>query len=143
MKLRNKKTGEIVEDSDILALLASSENDIPSYRSLAEFNDDWEDYEEPNEFWFINECGEVRKYKYNGECSYPIVEAKLIGNYFKTKEEAEKTVEKLKAWKRLKDKGFRFEGYKPYGTSITFTIAHMSYLAEHNMEDLELLFGDE
>lgn len=33
---------------------------------------------------------------------------KLIGNYFETKKAAEKAVKKLKAWKRLKDKGFRF-----------------------------------
>lgn len=33
---------------------------------------------------------------------------KEIGNYFETKEEAEKAVEKLKAWKRLKDAGFYF-----------------------------------
>lgn len=44
MKLRNKKTGEIVEDTDVLAILASSKNDMPLYRSLAKLNDDWEDY---------------------------------------------------------------------------------------------------
>lgn len=39
---------------------------------------------------------------------------KQIGNYFDTREEAEKAVEKLQAWKRLKDKGFKItlHGYK-------------------------------
>ena len=46
MKLRNKKTGEIVEDTDILAILACARNAMPIYRSLAELNEDWEDYEE-------------------------------------------------------------------------------------------------
>lgn len=34
-----------------------------------------------------------------------------IGNYFETREEAEKAAEKLKAWKRLKDKGFQITGW--------------------------------
>ena len=34
---------------------------------------------------------------------------KQIGNYFETEEEAEQAVEKLKAWKRLKDNGISFE----------------------------------
>ena len=48
MKLRNKKTGEIITKIDV-----SQDNesiwimDIPKiYRSLAELNADWEDYEE-------------------------------------------------------------------------------------------------
>ena len=47
MKLRNKKTGEIVEDTDILAILAYCKYDIPLYRSLAALNADWEDYTIP------------------------------------------------------------------------------------------------
>jgi hypothetical protein len=39
------------------------------------------------------------------------VARKAIGNYFETKEEAELAVEKLKAWKRLKDKGVKIIGY--------------------------------
>ena len=41
MKLRNKKTGEIVEATDF--------NIISDYNSLAELNEEWEDYEEPKE----------------------------------------------------------------------------------------------
>lgn len=45
MKLRNKKTGEIAEDTEILVILASMENVIPTYHSLTELNEEWEDYE--------------------------------------------------------------------------------------------------
>ena len=44
MKLRNKKTGQIIEHSDLNKLLSLYE--VPSYDSLAELNEDWEDYEE-------------------------------------------------------------------------------------------------
>lgn len=128
MKLRNKKTGEIRDVESLghekslrdkygpqitLSWNTEYENlgECRTYNSLAELNEEWEDYEEPNEFWFINDCGKIRKYEYNGGCSYPVVEAKLIGNYFETKEEAEKAVEKLKAFKRLKYKGFEIESW--------------------------------
>lgn len=45
MKLRNKKTGEIAEDTEILVIFASKENVIPTYHSLTELNEEWEDYE--------------------------------------------------------------------------------------------------
>lgn len=40
MKLRNKKTGEIWDIGKVLT------NDYPSYESLKQINEDWEDYEE-------------------------------------------------------------------------------------------------
>ena len=71
-----------------------------------------------------------------------------IGNYFDTREEAEKAVEKLKAWKRLKDKGFRFTGftYKDRGRMNELEI--YCQLGEppddiEDMEDVRLLFGGE
>lgn len=45
-----------------------------------------------------------------------------IGNCFKTKEEAEKAVEKLKAWKRLKDSGLKFKGWNKSNYDKTFCI---------------------
>ncbi len=42
MKLRNKKTGEIREDSDLGTMLIHY--DVPSYDSIAELCKDWEDY---------------------------------------------------------------------------------------------------
>lgn len=149
MKLRNKKTGEIVEATDF--------NIISEYNSLAELNADWEDYEEPiNPYWFINDLdGEPMKcdLKNCGKSNF-ISWGKLrkqIGNYFETREEAEKAVEKLKALKRLKDKGFKFIGVRTLGKVIDYDIpAPYNRVGFHDIndkdtkefyDDLRLLFG--
>lgn len=69
--------------------------------------EEWEDYEEPKEYWTIDwSCTGVTTYKDSGD---DIDEFnKSIGNYFETKDEAEKALEKLKALKILKNNGFRF-----------------------------------
>lgn len=81
MKLRNKKTGEIIDLSkgsitDVgygssiqLQALDRYNKPIWNYNSLAELNEVWEDYEEPKDLWIID---------------------------------AEKAVKKLEVWKRLK-----------------------------------------
>jgi hypothetical protein len=79
---------------------------------------------------------------------------KSIGNYFESKEEAEKAVEKLKAWKRLKDKGFKFLGVKGLDYAIDFEVnppyTHITFdeytATEEQKEfynDLMMLFGGE
>lgn len=45
-----------------------------------------------------------------------------IGNCFQTEEEAEKAVEKLKAWKRLKDSGLKFKDLNKSNYDKTFCI---------------------
>ena len=110
-------------------------------------DDKYEDVlEEPKGFWMINTVGIV-------ESTYglPINEVEMmkqIGNYFEDKEEAEKAVEKLEAWKRLKDHNLRIErgqrvfvnadnkltGQKPLFVVDTY---------EEVEEDLDLLFGGE
>ena len=45
-----------------------------------------------------------------------------IGNCFQTKDEAERVVEKLKAWKRLKDSGLKFKGWNKSNYDRTFYI---------------------
>ena len=115
--------------------------------SLADFIKEWEDYEEPKDFYFIHEDGSVHivqcklpKYRLRG--------FKQIGNYFETKEEAEKAVEKLKAWKRLKDNGFEFTGWKftPDMKHISGNFvridAKIPYIVANN-KDLDFLFGGE
>ena len=47
MKLRNKKTGEIQAVQHNVALLQFSSGKTSSYHSLAELNEDWEDYKDP------------------------------------------------------------------------------------------------
>lgn len=45
-----------------------------------------------------------------------------IGNCFQTEEEAERVVEKLKAWKRLKDSGLKFKDWNKINYDRTFCI---------------------
>ena len=103
MKLRNKKTGEIVEICKIIPEPFEARDF--SCNSLAELNEEWEDYEEPKTFWYMTAWGDVKEYSQD---QFAIKQKQEIGNYFETKEEAEKAVEKLKAIKILKDNGFRF-----------------------------------
>ena len=143
MKLRNKKTGELVDINLSIDML--DKDYITEYGSLEEFNKDWEDApEEPKKYWFIDAdfgiCGD----KYTGE---PPKYKYEIGNYFKTKEEAERAVEKLKAWKRLKDKGFRFSKDWVYRYDQPKVENHTYFelvaICEDGVrfDDLDLLFG--
>ena len=155
MKLINKKTGEIgkilkqlSEDNQLEVI---TDNKLYVVKSLAELNEEWEDYEEPkdNNYWYIDDFGRTQ---FSSEVLDEIEEhpnnwmaRKLFGNYFETKEEAEKAVEKLKAWKRLRDKGFKFEGWDNTDRS---TIHNFSlFVAIEDLEsinkDLDLLFGGE
>ena len=165
MKLRNKKTGEIVENAYIreshdfynkrtIAVFVRDGNRPPErvstgYESLAELNEEWEDYEEPlKEYWYIDADGKLICEPSDDKCKFDN-NCREIGNYFETKEEAELAVRKLKAWKRLKDKGFRFEWWKEadnrlqYNT-ITFNRFVYNYEDREQLrKDLDLLFCTE
>lgn len=133
MKIKNKKTGEIVEATDF--------NIISEYNSLAELNEEWEDYEEPKKFWFVDSAGEVQDTTYVTD--YDKTNLRKFGNYFETEEEAEKAVEKLKAWKRLKDKGFKFKDFGRLNDCATFIRATHDESWSELYDDLNLLFGGE
>lgn len=149
MKVRNKKTGEIRKAriaKEHLQLWSEGIGWI-DYDDLDYLAKYWERYEEPKEFWFVDSGGEVEEATYltdNDKSSL-----RSFGNYFETKEEAEKAVEKLKAWKRLKDAGFKFTTYDLYsGSSVKdktegeFAIgAECSGFVDN--KDLDLLFGGE
>ena len=161
MKLRNKKTGEIKEVivggypvSGKTEMWECSEMDfneetgyktIGTYTSLAELNEEWEDYEEPKEYWFMNSLGEVIRPSDTTDWVAEDDEYhKAIGNYFETREEAEKAVEKLKAWKWLKDKGFRFTGVEDVERAIRFEIPFRAGYGSCEAEvNLDFLFGGE
>jgi hypothetical protein len=120
MKLRNKKTDEVKEVivggypvTGKTKMWECDETDCNSmegyrllgtYETLAELNEEWEDYDDTKDHWCISFSGEAKQI-----CKYAdsddIVQCKEIGNYFETKEEAETALEVLKIWKRLKDKG--------------------------------------
>lgn len=136
MKLRNKKTGEIKEVEPIT---------IGGFRSLAALNEEWEDYEEPKEYWYIYadkpqraDCGDILEEDF-----------KAIGNYFETREEAEKAVEKLKTWHKLMDYwgtevlGWEIRDMPTGGNWQTVNVKLNVKTRKEPMELLDILFGGE
>ena len=149
MKLRNKKTGEIGHFTSTnwneIALIIMDDNGVQlaKYSSLAELNEEWEDApEEPKEYWYIDIDGRIMSDNVEDDTVKVMRE---IGNYFETKEEAGQAVEKLKAWKRLKDKGFVFKGVNEDDGSIKMGLSKGVKICEsvEFYEDMTLLFGGE
>ena len=153
MKLRNKKTGEIVEPCGINLINGRAfvrfDDEKGTFKfeahSLAELNAEWEDYEEPKEYWYIDINGEIMSDNVEDDT---VKVMRGIGNYFDTREEAEKAVEKLKAWKRLKDNGFKIKGWKFTPDMKQIEGNYVKIEAEVpqiliNEKDIDLLFGGE
>lgn len=140
MKLKNKKTGEIIDvyKGQILLHYNQGKKTI-QFKSIEEL-EDWEDYEEPKEYWYMSNDGAIIRQQIDEDTPWD-VNRREIGNYFETKEEAEKAVEKLKAVKRLKDKGFRFLDHidRDCGQGLT----RYEWSGYIDGEDLDLLFGDD
>lgn len=104
-------------------------------------------HEEP-EYWYIDTYEGTVIEKTVKHFELTDKEREEIGNYFETKEEAERAVEKLKAWKRLKDKGFRFTEWYPVdegspNLSIDANIGIPNEDIDNGDTDLNLLFGGE
>ena len=118
------------------------------FESLKGLNEMFEDYKEPKEHWIINSISGIETTD-RDETDEPGRAMIEIGNYFETREEAEKAVECLRAWKRLKDKGFRFKGWNTAFCEIDFDVPDSFYPIDGNMitneteKDLDLLFGGE
>lgn len=152
MKLRNKKTGVIatltMSNNDESLLLMVDGETLAYNVKLSELKE-WEDYEEPKTAWFIDPQGDIQEWR-DAECDDWTLE-KSIGNYFETKEEAERAVEKLKAWKRLKDTcNFRFTHWvidkEKAGGKICFRADNKMITfdeAKGFYNDFYLLFGGE
>lgn len=100
---------------------------------------DRKNYEEPKLRWYIGSSGVVHKEK-TTLYSEP---REIIGNSFETEEEAEKALEKIKAFKRLKDKGFRFRWIDMQTGQIkySFFLKKGQKLTREYEDDLLLLFG--
>ena len=154
MKLKNKKTNEEVEINIISDSLVVCHADGEMKKlNLSDLKDyeEVKDYKEPKMYWAISMYSEngVDDFKWSNGLFGDDVDKfnKEIGNYFDTREEAEKAVEKLKAWKRLKDKGVSFEvkviGRKWYlepkakPSQRTFDEAHDIH------KDIMIVFGGE
>lgn len=117
-------------------VMAYHKNTLERFPNILE---EWFEKIEPKEYWYIDPmvCGVYFTKIKNDEdlCEFN----KQIGNYFETKEEAEKAMEKLKAYNRLKDKGFRFIDHidRDSGQGMT----RYEWDGYVNGEDLDLLFG--
>ena len=138
MRLRNKKTGEIIRFYDGITLNGED------YDSLAELNDEWEDCDELKAYWYIDTfLYEIRTIGIGVNERLDDFN-KEIGNYFETEEEAEKAVEKLKAWKRLKDAGCKFVLDDNLAVRFVTPNATKIETAEQQKslsDDFKLLFG--
>lgn len=170
MKLRNKQTGEIVENAYIreshdfynkrtIAVFVRDGNHPPErvstgYETLAELNDEWEDYEETKEYWYLTGRGNV--------CCIEDIDNdfdrahKEIGNYFDSEKEAKRAVEKLKAMAKLNEFGFRFIDWEldmktvadgkiwfDVGINTEWDAERLLELKPEVKESLDILFGGE
>lgn len=152
MKLKNKKTGEIGDIAQtsnnaiivyypIVDGVAINPQHRAIYESLAELNREWEDYEEPKVYYYyIDNAGSVM---ITTDCGFRIDERREeLGNYFKTKVEAEQAIERLKAWKRLKDKELKAISLNICGDDFVANfklINHADY--SQSMDDFECILG--
>ena len=150
MKLKNKETGESYETTmPIVFNIKTSGGGEHTVicESIKILNERWEDVpEEPKKFWWINDRLTIYESEVRNDTIWLRDACKQIGNYFLSKEEAEKSVEKLKAWKRLKDKGFSIYswGYEfDMVDKPTQTIILRASAVDSNNTDLDLLFGGE
>lgn len=120
------------------------------YDSLAELNEEWEDYQESESFWYISSTGTPIKSEVSIYDPLEIHLMKRIGNYFESEEDVDDAVEKLVAWKRLKDNcGISFSGLnmdrkgRPVSVNLEFNNEGRTTFDEaaQNVKDLTLLFG--
>ena len=152
-KFRDKETGVegYLRANREIEYQIEDERGMPingSFKTLSELLEKWEEIdEEPKKYWFIAGRGVVEHALDTGDENDPFDKGhKEMGNYFETEEEAEKVVEKLKAWKRLKDKGFRFAGYTDdSGDLFSCQVIRCRFddFGKESRKDLDLLFGGE
>ena len=138
MKLRNKKTGEIIEGEFWLAEIKDGMRNLRKKLKTDDDIDEWEEYEKPEVRWCIGNSGLVHKEKTNLHSEA----REVIGNSFGTEKEARQAVEKLKAWKRLKDKGLKANRTEISGDSFICEFIlpdHSDY--SRSIDDFELALG--
>lgn len=153
MKLRNKKTGEIgvlnIFDgkyqviADDMPLCGNSV--LGEYYFMTKLMQEWEDYEEPKELYIVDgrqsSCGGILKREVDADWYDHMIE---LGLGFRTNEELEQAIDKLKALQRLRAKGFKF---KDWYYDIDKGTTNIQILAVSRKDvkssDLDLLFGGE
>lgn len=161
MKLQNKKTGGIVDAHEIdlinnyvyLKIFRAGDYDTKQYNSLAELCEEWEDYEETKVGYIVDPMEEdCVSEDDSGYEESDVERAKELGIWFETEEEAEKAVEKLKAWKRLQDKGFKINDWNMAMRELSVEVPEKFFdkqgpitmgISDETKSDLDLLFGGE
>ena len=152
MKIRIKETDEVLEDVKFIETTFNKitikylDDGVLRNYSIKNLSDieEVKDYEEPKVFWYIY-GDQVLKAKCDG-----VIESmnKPIGNYFETEEEAEKAVEKLKAWKRLRDYNVKFNldfvrNRIDFTYSINNTLVDVLDGEEQIFNNMKIIFGGE
>ena len=106
-------------------------------------------------YWYIGYKNDIRRTKYHHISNFAdnqvTATRKEIGNCFESLEEAERAVEKLKAWKRLKKAGFKMAGCfdideidEPDNKEVlVMTNGYIDYINDDIVADLEIIFGGE
>ena len=132
MRLINRNTGEIVAFGE--GIINLQEIGCENVADMLEQG--WEDYKEPE--------SKITHLRHNEFVQgRHVVEIDYI-DY----REAERAVKKLEAWKRLRDKGFKFDGWETTIDTKTAGEVHTTFnlwdnLDEETTADVDLLFGGE
>lgn len=148
MKLRNKQTWEIV-DFKMHKYVGLSDDGNLVYEPFNGSIEEWEDAsKEPKEYWFVSDNGYICPYTDDGDSWDE--HRKEVGNYFSSREEAEKAVEKLSALTKLCKKGFEFNSVEMFGSGFikikaSIPVSEKTTLQERSdiIDSLDLLFGGE
>ena len=85
------------------------------------------------EYYWLDSCGSVYSDAWDDGSTINNVRFE-IGNCFESREEAEKAVERLKAWERLNDAGLKFKDWNKSNYDRTFCI---NAEVEHDVETFE------
>lgn len=115
------------------------------FETLKGMNEMFEDATEEPEEWYINEYNEPEKVGFGSPID-DIESLREIGFLFKTEKETELAIRKCKAWKRLRDKGFRFKCWYGGSKNIDWEITSLeneTYIPRQICDDLDLLFSQE
>lgn len=148
MKLVNRETGEIgylyANKNENYNVLDENDKVLAVYETLEAVVEKWQDYEEPKsgikDVWFPD-----------------VIEGRNnVVISFETREEAKNAVRKLKAWKRLKELGFRFIDWEldmktvadgkiwfDIGINTEWDAERLLELKPEVKESLDILFGGE
>lgn len=91
------------------------------------------------EYFRIDSVGDILQSQWDG---HPVDCGRYaMGNVFRTREEAKKAMEKLKAWKRLKDKGFKLSRWHFPEPHMPGKIIIEGNLVSGIVDDIDLVFG--